>query len=96
MNNCCCQEVKSTKRRRAATAAGWILPTAVLALMPKCPLCVAAYAAALTGIGISLSTATYLRTSLIVVATSALVVMLAIYLVTTCKRRRRGDLSRSA
>lgn len=48
--------------RRIRSAAGWIAPSVGLALLPKCPLCVAAYLAIGTGIGVSLTTATYLRT----------------------------------
>ena len=93
--SCCCQDVKPTARRRVATLVGWVVPTAILALVPKCPLCVAAYAAALTGIGISISAATFLRSSIIVAATATLLVMAAVALVTTCKNRRRNDLTRS-
>ena len=93
--DCCCQELRPSLRRRVATAAGWILPTAMLALVPKCPLCVAAYAAALTGIGISISAATFLRTSMIVVAIATFVAMAAITLVTTCKNRRNRGVTRS-
>jgi hypothetical protein len=49
--------------RRIRNAAGWIAPSVGLALLPKCPLCVAAYLAIATGVGISLTTAAYLRTS---------------------------------
>lgn len=88
MSSCCQQNVAVSQRKRVATLAGWVVPATVLALVPKCPVCVAAYAAAFTGIGISISAATFLRTSMIVVAMAALVAMGAIALVTTCKKRR--------
>ena len=51
--------------RRGVSAVEWLMPAVTLALLPKCPMCVAAYVAMFTSVGISLSAATYLRTSLI-------------------------------
>ena len=67
--NCCEGPPPGDRRlpltRRCRGIAGWILPGAILALIPKCPLCIAAYIAFATGLGVSISTATYLRLSLI-------------------------------
>jgi hypothetical protein len=43
-----------------------------LILMPKCPLCLAAYFSLLTGISLSFSTAYYLRLSLMILCAGAL------------------------
>ena len=51
----------SSPLQRLRNAVQWAAPGVVLVLMPKCPLCVAAYVTLLTGVGISLSTAAHLR-----------------------------------
>ena len=49
--------------RRIWAAVQWALPIAALALMPKCPGCVAAYVLLLTGAGISIAAASMLQTA---------------------------------
>jgi len=63
--------------RRAVDLMGWIISSAVLALVPKCPMCFAAYIALWTGLGLSVSAAIYLRASLLVLSI-ALILFLAV------------------
>ena len=72
----CCPEPSSSRfsaaARRIADLTGTALPGIGLLLMPKCPACLAAYVALGTGLGISFTAATYLRTGLIVLCIASL------------------------
>lgn len=57
---------------RCFNALGWLLPATVLALFPKCPACLAVWVAAATGLGLSFTTASYLRVLLGVLCVAAL------------------------
>ena len=54
--------------RRFLSFIGWIIPTTILALIPKCPACVAGYAVIGTSVGFSLSAFAQLRLALIVLS----------------------------
>jgi hypothetical protein len=74
------QRQTTTWLRRLRDVLEWLLPSAILVLMPKCPACLAAHVALWTGLGLSLSTATYLRWVLLLLCVAALLLLIAQYL----------------
>ncbi len=74
--------------RRAWRGIQWLFPTALLVLMPKCPMCVAAYIALFTGVGISVSTAQWIQILMLVFCFTSLT-----YLAVRFWRRRASQKS---
>jgi len=54
----------------------WVVPGAVLVAVPKCPACLAAQVTLWTGLGLSLSTATYVRRVLLFVCVASLLFLI--------------------
>ena len=52
---------RPTLLRRAWKGTHWLVPSLLLALIPKCPMCVAAYIALFTGVGISINAAHWIQ-----------------------------------
>ena len=73
---------------RGINAIRWMLPGAMLILIPKCPMCLAAYVALGTGIGLSVTTARYLRIALIVLCVASLTYMIVKRLLPYIRRSR--------
>ena len=63
-------------RGRLGGWAGWLGSAAGLALMPKCPACLAAYVMLWTGLGLSFSAAAYLRWGLLILCVASLLYLL--------------------
>lgn len=82
MNAACCKN--RGWGRRLSELIRWLVPSAILVLLPKCPLCLAAYLAAGTGFGISFTTAAGIRYLLMVLCTASLAYLAVM-------RLRRGN-----
>jgi hypothetical protein len=67
----------SSAKQRGFALAKFSLPTLILALLPKCPACFAAYVALGTGISLSVQAASVLRSTLVATCVAALVWIIA-------------------
>ncbi|MFB6457866.1 hypothetical protein ACE38W_21525 [Chitinophaga sp. Hz27] len=79
-STCHCNKEKKERRRlfrRFFQFIRWATPGVVLALIPKCPVCLAGYIALGTGLGVSITTAKYLRWGLILLCCASLLYFLA-------------------
>ena len=76
----CCAAASDRKTptwlRRVRAIFAWVLPSAILVLVPKCPVCLAAQVMLWTGLGLSLSTATYLRWVLLFLCVASLLFLI--------------------
>ena len=63
-------------RRRVFKGAGAALPALLIALLPKCPICLAAWIAAGSGIGISAGAAGGLRVFVMILCLTPLIYLL--------------------
>lgn len=63
--------------RHCPQVASSVLPAVILVLLPKCPVCIAAYIAMATGIGLSLPVTAHLRTLLVILCATSLIYFVA-------------------
>jgi hypothetical protein len=76
----CCDAASLRKTptwvRKVREIFAWVLPSAILVSVPKCPACLAAYVTLWTGLGLSLSAATYLRGVLLFLCVASLLLLI--------------------
>ncbi len=96
---CCRSAARPGLAKRGLGALPWFVPTVLLALLPKCPACFAAWLALASGAGVSATTASHVRTALVVLCVgSALYAFMRFFRVRRSQTvpRRRGGASHGA
>jgi hypothetical protein len=68
---------RSSFARRCYTIAEWTIPAAGLMLVPKCPACLAAYIVLVSGVGISVTSAMYLKILLLTICAASIIYVAA-------------------
>ena len=96
---CCCQQkpraghdAQKTWPRRVRGVVGWILPGALLALMPKCPMCLAAYVALCTGFTMSCSSVHILMRALAALCIGTMALCVVRRVVSRCQNKQTFNL----
>ncbi|WP_158750096.1 hypothetical protein [Acidobacterium sp. S8] len=77
---CCGHKAAAARRGLWRSASGGVISGVLLVLIPKCPMCIAAYVALIGGVGVSVSTAAYLREAMIVLCVGAMVLLAGWYM----------------
>lgn len=80
--------------RRLAAAVQWAIPLTTLALIPKCPACIAGYVLLFTGLGLSLPAANVVRITIIALCAVAIVLLITKSILSMGQRAVFGQQSR--
>jgi inner membrane protein involved in colicin E2 resistance len=83
-----CRCPSMSNRRAVQIGAGWILPSLMLILLPKCPLCLAATISLLFGIGLSAQAASVVYGTVVALCIVTIVAF-ATRQVSLLRRKRR-------
>lgn len=86
----CCETANSGKSKpstfKVREYLAWLLPSAMLVVLPKCPACLAAYVALWTGLSLSFSTAANLHWAMVLLCAASLLFL-------SVKRLSRGTIT---
>jgi hypothetical protein len=100
-SHCCGDAPGAVKKLRLTSAPGrfrevvrWIVPSAILVAMPKCPACVAAYIALFTGVGLSFSAAAHLRVGVLALCFATFAILGAKHASAILRRLKPRPMSR--
>ena len=79
MNRRCCVAGPAWRRpaRRLSRVTASMLPGAVLVLLPKCPLCLAAWLTTATGVSVSAAASVWVRAAVVMLWVAALTPLIA-------------------